>query len=61
MTGVAKIGKQSSQKQGAKNQKTMLDVVKAAEQEINRQFPGFSSYHAIKLAKLLAQNKDSLK
>ena len=61
MTGVAKIGKHGAQKADTKKQKSMLDVVEAARQEIDRKFPGFSSYHALKLAKLLAQNKDNLK
>ena len=61
MTGINKIEKGSSQKFASKKAKTMLDVVEAAKEEISRQFPGFSSYHALKLAKLLTENKDIIK
>jgi len=61
LTGINKIGKESSQKFVSKKTKSMLDVVEAAKEEISKQFPGFSSYHALKLAKLLTENKDIIK
>ena len=60
MTGVSKIGKEGGQKTAAKKTKSNRDVVEAVKEEIFKQFPGYSSYHAIKLAKLLAENKDKI-
>ena len=61
MTGIAKIGKGIEHKPAAKKIKSDLDVIEAVKEEICKQFPGYSSYHAIKLAKLLAENKDIIK
>ena len=61
MTGTIKIGKVSNLKFATKKEKSMLDVIEAAKEEISRQFPGFSSYHAMKLAKLLTEKKDEIK
>ena len=60
MTGISKIGKEGGQKIAAKRTKSSLDVVEAVKEEICKQFPGYSSYHAIKLAKLLTENKDKI-
>ncbi|MEK7377057.1 MAG: hypothetical protein AABZ57_07875 [Candidatus Margulisiibacteriota bacterium] len=61
MTGITKIGKESNQEVSAKKTKSDLDILGVAKEEICKQFPGFSSYHAMKLAKLLTEKKDIIK